>query len=151
MAVSGPKSGGEMFWQINITPLTDIFLVLLIIFMVVAPRMDQDVQVDLPGIFNPDPEMETSVDPLKVTVARSGEYYINDQKYGLDDAIELVEQKRRGEKSELSEVMRARWAKRLPVVFSRLDEAVATSSLPESPPNELDIEDWLVTERLAHC
>jgi len=64
--------------------------VLLIIFMVVAPRMEQDVQVDLPGIFNPDSEVETSVDPLKVTVARSGEYYINDQKYGFDDAIELL-------------------------------------------------------------
>jgi biopolymer transport protein TolR len=74
----------------NVTPLVDVVLVLLIIFMVVAPRMEQDVQVDLPGIFNPDPEMETSVDPLKVTVARSGEYYINDQKYGLDDAIELL-------------------------------------------------------------
>jgi len=74
----------------NVTPLVDVVLVLLIIFMVVAPRMDQDVQVDLPGIFNPDPEMETSVDPLKVTVARSGEYYINDKKYDLDDAIELL-------------------------------------------------------------
>ena len=74
----------------NVTPLVDVVLVLLIIFMVVAPRMEQDVQVDLPGIFNPDPEVETSLDPLKVTVARSGEYYINDQKYGLDDAIEVL-------------------------------------------------------------
>jgi biopolymer transport protein ExbD/biopolymer transport protein TolR len=74
----------------NVTPLVDVVLVLLIIFMVVAPRMDQDVQVDLPGIFNPDPEVETSLDPLKVTVARTGEYYINDQKYGLDDAIEVL-------------------------------------------------------------
>jgi len=76
--------------EMNVTPLVDVVLVLLIIFMVVAPRMEQDVQVDLPGIFNPDPEMETSVDPLKVTVARSGEYYINDQKFGLDDAIEVL-------------------------------------------------------------
>jgi biopolymer transport protein ExbD/biopolymer transport protein TolR len=76
--------------EMNVTPLVDVVLVLLIIFMVVAPRMEQDVQVDLPGIFNPDPEMETSMDPLKVTVARSGEYYINDQKYGLDDAIEVL-------------------------------------------------------------
>jgi biopolymer transport protein ExbD/biopolymer transport protein TolR len=74
----------------NVTPLVDVVLVLLIIFMVVAPRMEQDVQVDLPGIFNPDPEVETSVDPLKVTVARAGEYYINDQKYDLDDAIEVL-------------------------------------------------------------
>jgi len=76
--------------DMNVTPLVDVVLVLLIIFMVVAPRMEQDVQVDLPGIFNPDPEVEATVDPLKVTVARTGEYYINDQKYGLDDAIEVL-------------------------------------------------------------
>lgn len=85
------KSGRrEIRPEMNVTPLVDVVLVLLIIFMVVAPRMEQDVQVDLPGIFNPDPEVETSLDPLKVTVARSGEYYINDQKYGLDDAVELL-------------------------------------------------------------
>jgi biopolymer transport protein ExbD/biopolymer transport protein TolR len=84
------SSRGAVRSEINVTPLVDVCLVLLIIFMVVAPRMEQDVQVDIPGIFNPDPEVETSVDPLKVTVARSGEYYINDQKYGLDDAIEVL-------------------------------------------------------------
>jgi len=62
-------------------------LVLLIIFMVVAPRMDQDVPVDLPGIFNPDPEVETAMDPVKLSVAKAGEYYIDDQKYDLDGAI----------------------------------------------------------------
>ena len=76
--------------DINVTPLVDVVLVLLIIFMVVAPRMDQDVQVDLPGIFNPDPEVETSMDPLKVSVAKAGEYYINDRHYDLDGAIELL-------------------------------------------------------------
>jgi biopolymer transport protein ExbD/biopolymer transport protein TolR len=72
----------------NVTPLVDVVLVLLIIFMVVAPRLDQDVPVDLPGIFNPDPEVETSADPLKVTVAKTGEYYIESQKYDLDGAID---------------------------------------------------------------
>jgi len=62
-------------------------LVLLIIFMVVAPRLEQDVQVDLPGIFNPDPEVDNSADPLKVTVAKAGEYYIDSEKYDLDGAI----------------------------------------------------------------
>src|SRR5262245_27902462 len=75
----------------NVTPLVDVVLVLLIIFMVVAPRLDQDVQVELPGIFNPDPEVEVSAEPLKVTVAKSGEYYIEDQKYDLDGAIEFLE------------------------------------------------------------
>ena len=71
----------------NVTPLVDVVLVLLIIFMVVAPRLDQDVQVDLPGIFNPDPDVETSADPVKVSVAKVGEYYIDEHKYDLDGAI----------------------------------------------------------------
>jgi len=62
--------------DINITPLVDICLVLLIIFMVVAPRMSQDIQVDLPGIFNPDPDIKSTMDPLKVTIPKAGEYYI---------------------------------------------------------------------------
>jgi biopolymer transport protein ExbD/biopolymer transport protein TolR len=71
----------------NVTPLVDVVLVLLIIFMVVAPRLDQDVQVELPGIFNPDPEVDASADPLKVSVAKVGEYYIDERKYDLDGAI----------------------------------------------------------------
>src|SRR5438876_507326 len=71
----------------SVAPFVGLLLVLLIIFMVVAPRLDQDLQVDLPGIFNPDPQVETSADPLKVSVARPGEYYIDEQKYDLDGAI----------------------------------------------------------------
>jgi biopolymer transport protein ExbD len=83
------KSAAGIRPEMNVTPLVDVVLVLLIIFMVVAPRLDQDVQVDLPGIFNPDPEVKV-VDPLKVTVAKAGEYYIDEHSYGLDDAIERL-------------------------------------------------------------
>jgi biopolymer transport protein ExbD len=72
----------------NVTPLVDVVLVLLIIFMVVAPRLEQDVQVDLPGVFNPDPEVDVNADPLKVTVAKAGEYWIDEQKFDLDAAID---------------------------------------------------------------
>jgi biopolymer transport protein ExbD/biopolymer transport protein TolR len=72
----------------NVTPLVDVVLVLLIIFMVVAPRLEQDVQVELPSIFNPDPDVQAAADPLKVTVAHAGEYYIGEQKYDLDGAME---------------------------------------------------------------
>jgi biopolymer transport protein TolR len=75
---------------INVTPLVDVVLVLLIIFMVVAPRLAQDVQVELPGVFNPDPDVEGAGDPLKVTVTRGGEYYVDSKRYGLDEAIELL-------------------------------------------------------------
>ena len=74
----------------NVTPLVDVVLVLLIIFMVVAPRMDQDVPVELPGIFNPDADVKGVMDPLKVTIAKAGEYHINDQQYDLDGAIEYL-------------------------------------------------------------
>ncbi|MEW6272972.1 MAG: biopolymer transporter ExbD [Thermodesulfobacteriota bacterium] len=74
----------------NVTPLVDVVLVLLIIFMVVAPRMEQDVPVELPGIFNPDPEVEATTDPIKVSVPRAGEFHIDDQHYDLDGAIQVL-------------------------------------------------------------
>jgi biopolymer transport protein TolR len=76
--------------EMNVTPLVDVVLVLLIIFMVVAPRLEQDIQVDLPGVFNPDPDVEGAADPLKVTVTRSGQYYIDSKRYELDEAIDLL-------------------------------------------------------------
>lgn len=76
--------------DMNVTPLVDVVLVLLIIFMVVAPQMDQDVPVELPGIFNPDPDVDTASEPLKLTVAKEGEYYVGQEKYDLDGAIEVL-------------------------------------------------------------
>jgi biopolymer transport protein TolR len=86
----GKKAGTpEVRPDINVTPLVDIVLVLLIICMVVAPRLDQDVPVELPGVFNPDPEVQRS-EPLKLTVARAGAYYIDDRLYDLESAIHLL-------------------------------------------------------------
>ncbi len=76
--------------DMNVTPLVDVVLVLLIIFMVVAPRMDQDIPVELPGIFNPDPENKGVVDPLKVSIANAGEYYIDQKQYDLDAAVDYL-------------------------------------------------------------
>jgi len=73
--------------DINITPLVDVVLVLLIIFMVVAPQMEQDIPVTLPGIFNPDPDVEGQAAPEMVTMTKDGEFHIDNQKYTLDDAV----------------------------------------------------------------
>jgi len=73
--------------DINITPLVDVVLVLLIIFMVVAPQMEQDIPVTLPGIFNPDPDMEGQAAPEMLTMTKDGEFHIDNQKYTLDDAV----------------------------------------------------------------
>jgi biopolymer transport protein ExbD/biopolymer transport protein TolR len=76
--------------EMNVTPLVDVVLVLLIIFMVVAPRLEQDVQVSLPGIFNPDPDSEGGPDPLKVTIATGGTYYIGNEPLDLETVIERL-------------------------------------------------------------
>ena len=84
------KKTGAVTPDMNVTPLVDVVLVLLIIFMVVAPRLEQDVEVELPGVYNPDPETKQSADPLKITVAKAGEYYIDSQKHDLDSAMEYL-------------------------------------------------------------
>ena len=70
--------------DINVTPLVDVVLVLLIIFMVVTPALQQDVPLDLPGVFHPDPESENAVDPIKVSMPRAGEYHLDGERYDLD-------------------------------------------------------------------
>jgi biopolymer transport protein ExbD len=77
----------------NVTPLVDVVLVLLIIFMVVAPRMDQDVPIDLPGIFHPDPASDVQSDPFKLSLTPDGSVYLEDQKMTLDEAVGLLAQK----------------------------------------------------------
>jgi biopolymer transport protein TolR len=62
--------------QINVTPLVDVMLVLLVIFMVTAPIIQQGVQVNLPqakaGAIPGTEEL------LVVTIAKSGKVYLND-------------------------------------------------------------------------
>jgi biopolymer transport protein ExbD len=63
-----------MFWEINITPLTDIFLVLLIIFMVTASVMiESATHVDLPQAQNTSPENKGVI----VTYTANHELFVN--------------------------------------------------------------------------
>jgi biopolymer transport protein TolR len=59
----------------NVTPLVDVVLVLLIIFMVVIPMMDSAPSVSLPDIFNPDEDPKGKTDPYTLSVTASGETY----------------------------------------------------------------------------
>jgi biopolymer transport protein TolR len=61
---------------INITPLVDVMLVLLIIFMVTAPMLTVGVQVDLPK--TQAAQMNDSIEPLVVSVNAKGETYIQE-------------------------------------------------------------------------
>jgi biopolymer transport protein ExbD len=69
-----PSSGGGMFWEINITPLTDIFLVLLIIFMVTTSVMvESATHVELPQAQNTSPENKGVI----VTYTANHELFVN--------------------------------------------------------------------------
>ena len=76
---AGDPQGG-MISGINVTPLVDVMLVLLVIFMVTAPMMQTGVAVDLPAVS--DAPLETDESPLVVSVTRDGMLYLNDT--GLD-------------------------------------------------------------------
>jgi biopolymer transport protein ExbD len=74
MAVRMPTGGGGMFWEINITPLTDIFLVLLIIFMVTASvAVESATHVELPTAENTTPENRGVI----VTYTANHELFVN--------------------------------------------------------------------------
>ncbi len=64
-------SGRSTLSQINVTPLVDVMLVLLIIFMVTAPMMEQGVEVNLPEVSDA-PGLASSKEPLVVTVEKNG-------------------------------------------------------------------------------
>lgn len=62
--------------DINVVPYIDVMLVLLVIFMVTAPLLQQGVSVDLPQASANSIE-PGSVEPLVVSVDREGQYYLN--------------------------------------------------------------------------
>ena len=76
MAISqGGQGQGSIFTEINITPLTDIFLVLLIIMMVIAPGFqDSQQEIEMPQF-----QTGTSLEEFKVTVevTREGNYFVD--------------------------------------------------------------------------
>ncbi|WP_437669619.1 ExbD/TolR family protein [Sorangium sp. So ce131] len=62
--------------EINVTPLVDVVLVLLIIFMVIAPQMEHGERVELPAVFQPDPRSKSKLDPIYVTVTGAGNVFL---------------------------------------------------------------------------
>lgn len=80
---------GQLASQINVTPLVDVMLVLLVIFMVTAPMIQQGVEVSIPRV-------KASALPGKeeqfvVSITRNEEVYLNDTRLGLDQLIEKLQ------------------------------------------------------------
>src|SRR2546428_2915779 len=76
MAFDQGTSGSEAISQINVTPLVDVMLVLLIIFMVTAPILQQGVPVDLPKVAAA--PLTGQEEQLVVNVGKTWQLYLND-------------------------------------------------------------------------
>jgi biopolymer transport protein TolR len=76
--------------DINVTPLVDVMLVLLIIFMVAAPMMTQGVDVNLPKTTAKN--IKSQDEPLMLTVNKKGDIFIENQSVTLD-SLEVKIQK----------------------------------------------------------
>jgi len=78
MAFSSDSSGGPMA-NINVTPLVDVMLVLLIIFMMTAPMLSYPIDIDLPQrSLNPPPTTVEPPDPIRLRIDQSGSIFWND-------------------------------------------------------------------------
>ena len=71
--------------EINVTPMVDVMLVLLIIFMVTAPLLTSGVPVDLPKVSAK--PINSDAEPLTVSVNAEGKIYLQDQVLELPDLV----------------------------------------------------------------
>jgi biopolymer transport protein TolR len=91
----GMAAGGDSGLQseINVTPMVDIMLVLLIIFMVVTPLLQHGVTVNLPkDMKNPEEDQRIIKDnSIVIAIPNDGEYYLGKEKISKDQIKEKVE------------------------------------------------------------
>ena len=78
MAFASDSGGGPMA-NINVTPLVDVMLVLLIIFMMTAPILSYPIDIDLPQrSLNPPPTTVDPPEPIRLRIDQSGTIFWND-------------------------------------------------------------------------
>lgn len=86
---SGPIKEGELNNEINVVPLVDIMLVLLIIFIITIPVATKAVKVTLPT--NANVPTETKPENISLSVDFAGTVYWNDSQISLEDLAKLAQ------------------------------------------------------------
>jgi biopolymer transport protein ExbD/biopolymer transport protein TolR len=86
MAMGGSGGRGEVTAEINVTPMADVMLVLLIIFIVVTPMLQKGVSVELANTVNPlDMKDADRDDAVLVAVTRDGKFYLGQEPIRIED------------------------------------------------------------------
>jgi biopolymer transport protein TolR len=89
------NSSRRLLSEINVTPFVDVMLVLLIIFMVTAPMMQEGVDVNLPQAKGK--SLPTKEKRMTITITSKKEIFLNDRKIGLpalEDKLKKIFQDR---------------------------------------------------------
>jgi len=84
MDVGGSKDGIKS--DINVTPLVDVMLVLLIIIMIIAPMLQKGVELNMPYATNTQDKPDTA-DQTVVAVDAMGKLYVNSKQYPEDQVV----------------------------------------------------------------
>jgi len=86
MAIAVRKVGSNISANINVTPMVDVMLVLLIIFMVITPMLQNKVSVDMAKVDNPEsmPDADKE-DAIVVAVTRDGGVFLGQDKVAVDE------------------------------------------------------------------
>jgi biopolymer transport protein ExbD len=77
--------------EINVTPLVDVMLVLLVIFMITAPMMFSGIKLDLPKTKKLN-NIQLTNKQVILNVSKSGEYYIGKEKFLKTEIIKVVQE-----------------------------------------------------------
>ena len=83
MAFGTQDDADEVMNEINMTPLVDVMLVLLIIFIITVPVMKHSVNIDLPRVSNE--QQVVKPETVRLNVDADGSYFLNDTKISDED------------------------------------------------------------------
>jgi len=81
-------TGHEPMANINITPMVDVMLVLLIIFMVAAPMLTQGVNVDLPDANAP--QIRQQIEPLVISIRKNGDVFMQNKQVDINQVAPRI-------------------------------------------------------------
>jgi biopolymer transport protein ExbD/biopolymer transport protein TolR len=91
MGMGGGGDRGSVNADINVTPMADVMLVMLIIFMVVTPMLQKGAPVELPRTKNPlDMSDADKDDAIRVGIARDGKFYLGTERIVVEDLSQKV-------------------------------------------------------------
>lgn len=84
----GRRGNSKPMSEINVTPMVDVMLVLLIVFMVAAPLLTVGVPIELPQTRAQ--QLNTEQEPISLTVTADGQVYLGDELVQLDQVVARV-------------------------------------------------------------